>query len=129
VLSTLLDRRLITTAGRKEVMGRPILYKSSKEFLMRFGLSDLDELPSLKEFEALAREALGSDVGVTIGTQTEEELMNAPTADTLENLPLPENGAADKELIEEEVAATNEGMPAGELDEEPRKADAASAGE
>jgi len=96
---------------------------------MRFGLSDLDELPSLKEFEALAREALGSDVGVTIGTQTEEEMMNAPTADTLENLPLPENGAADKELIEEEVAATNEGMPAGELDEEPRKADAASAGE
>src|SRR5579871_2228193 len=61
VISTLLDRRLITTAGRKEVMGRPILYKTSKEFLMRFGLSDLDELPSLKEFEALAREALGSD--------------------------------------------------------------------
>ncbi len=65
VISTLLDRRLITTAGRKEVMGRPILYKSSKEFLMRFGLSDLDELPSLKEFEALAREALGSDAGVS----------------------------------------------------------------
>jgi len=81
---------------------------------MRFGLSDLDELPSLKEFEALAREALGNDAGVTIGTQTEEEMMNALTADTLENLPLPENGAADKELIEEEVAATNEGMPSGE---------------
>jgi len=128
VISTLLDRRLITTAGRKEVMGRPILYKSSKEFLMRFGLSDLDELPSLKEFEALAREALGSDVGVTIGTQTEEEMMNAPTADTLENLP-PEDGSIDKELIEEEVAATNEGMPAGELDEEPRKAESAAAGE
>src|SRR5271166_6436891 len=58
VIKTLLDKRLITTAGRKEVMGRPILYKSSKEFLMRFGLSDLGELPSLKEFEALAREAL-----------------------------------------------------------------------
>src|SRR5579872_449892 len=64
VLKTLLDKRLITTAGRKEVMGRPILYKTSKEFLMRFGLSDLEELPSLKEFEALAREALGSDEGV-----------------------------------------------------------------
>ena len=58
VISTLLDKKLITTAGRKEVMGRPILYKTSKEFLMRFGLSDLEELPSLKEFEALAREAL-----------------------------------------------------------------------
>src|ERR1700731_1985862 len=62
VIKTLLDKRLITTAVRKEVMGRPILYKTSKEFLMRFGLSDLEELPSLKEFEALAREALGSDV-------------------------------------------------------------------
>jgi segregation and condensation protein B len=64
VISTLLDKRLITTAGRKQVMGRPILYKSSKEFLLRFGLSDLQELPSLKEFEALAREALGSDEGI-----------------------------------------------------------------
>src|SRR5436190_1069872 len=63
VISTLLDKHLITTAGRKEVIGRPILYKTSKEFLMRFGLSDLEELPSLKEFEALAREALGSDEG------------------------------------------------------------------
>ena len=65
VISTLLDKKLVTTAGRKEVIGRPILYKSSKEFLMRFGLSDLDELPSLKEFEALAREALGADEGIT----------------------------------------------------------------
>ncbi|HEY2461098.1 MAG TPA: SMC-Scp complex subunit ScpB [Candidatus Acidoferrum sp.] len=64
VISTLLEKRLITTAGRKQVMGRPILYRSSKEFLMRFGLSDLEELPSLKEFEALAREALGSDEGI-----------------------------------------------------------------
>jgi segregation and condensation protein B len=52
VLKTLLDKRLITTAGRKDVIGRPILYRTSKEFLMRFGLSDLGELPSLKEFEA-----------------------------------------------------------------------------
>src|SRR5215813_5772533 len=64
VIATLLDKRLITTAGRKEVMGRPILYRTSKDFLMRFGLSDLQELPSLKEFEALAREALGSDEGL-----------------------------------------------------------------
>src|SRR5215475_10170608 len=121
VIQTLLERRLITTAGRKAVIGRPIMYRTSKDFLMRFGLGDLDELPSLKEFEALAREALGSDDGVATSTQTEEEMMNAPTADTLENLPQPEETAADKELIEEEVAATNEGMPSGELDEEPPK--------
>jgi segregation and condensation protein B len=64
VIKTLLEKRLITTAGRKAVIGRPILYRTSKQFLMRFGLSDLEELPSLKEFEQLAQAALGSDDGV-----------------------------------------------------------------
>jgi segregation and condensation protein B len=64
VIQTLLEKRLITTAGRKAVIGRPILYRTSKDFLIRFGLSDVDELPSLKEFEALAREALGTDDGI-----------------------------------------------------------------
>jgi segregation and condensation protein B len=64
VIKTLLEKRLITTAGRKPVIGRPILYRTSKQFLMRFGLSDLDELPSLKEFEALAQAALGDDAGI-----------------------------------------------------------------
>src|SRR2546425_2253912 len=59
VVKTLLEKRLLTTAGRKAVIGRPILYRTSKEFLLRFGLSDLDELPSLKEFEQLARDAIG----------------------------------------------------------------------
>jgi segregation and condensation protein B len=173
VISTLLDKKLITTAGRKEVMGRPILYKSSKEFLMRFGLSDLDELPSLKEFEALAREALGTDEGISSRESTDEALLNSPNADTLENLPVPESSAnvfaathrdaassadanpatsssagqgtanstsgsdastnseADEFLREEEVTATNEGMPSGILDEEPPppNAKSTSAGE
>jgi len=80
VLKTLLDKRLITTAGRKEVIGRPILYKTSKEFLMRFGLSDLEELPSLKEFEALAREALGNDEGVALNEPSDESVLDAPSA-------------------------------------------------
>jgi segregation and condensation protein B len=168
VISTLLDKKLITTAGRKEVMGRPILYKSSKEFLMRFGLSDLDELPSLKEFEALAREALGTDEGISSRESTDEALLNSPNADTLENLPVPESSAnvfaathrdaassadanpatsssaeqgtanstsgsdastnseADEFLREEEVTATNEGMPSGILDEEPPPPNATS---
>src|SRR5215510_4362545 len=54
VIGTLLERKLITTAGRKAVVGRPMLYKTTKDFLMRFGLRDLDELPSLEEFEKLA---------------------------------------------------------------------------
>src|ERR1700739_3395897 len=80
VISTLLDKKLITTAGRKEVIGRPILYKTSKEFLMRFGLSDLDELPSLKEFEALAREALGTDEAIP--ADLSEDQVSARTPDT-----------------------------------------------
>jgi segregation and condensation protein B len=59
VLKTLLDKKLISTAGRKNVIGRPILYKTTKEFLLHFGLKNLDELPSLEEFEELARSAAG----------------------------------------------------------------------
>jgi segregation and condensation protein B len=58
VLKTLLDRKLIAVAGRKNVIGKPILYKTSKEFLIQFGLKDLTELPSLKEFEEIRRMAL-----------------------------------------------------------------------
>jgi segregation and condensation protein B len=62
VIATLLDRKLITTAGRKAVIGRPILYKTTKEFLMRFGLKDVGELPSMEEFEKLVAESFQSDL-------------------------------------------------------------------
>ena len=54
VIGSLISRKLITTAGRKQVIGRPILYKTTKEFLLRFGLKDLNELPSMEEFEKMA---------------------------------------------------------------------------
>lgn len=56
VLGSLMARKLITTAGRKQVIGRPILYKTTKDFLLRFGLKDLAELPSIEEFEKMAGE-------------------------------------------------------------------------
>ena len=62
VIGTLLDRKLITTAGRKQVIGRPILYKTTKEFLMRFGLKDVSELPSMEEFEKLVAESFQSEL-------------------------------------------------------------------
>lgn len=68
VLKTLLDRKLIAAAGRKNVLGKPIMYKTTREFLIQFGLSSLAELPTLKEFEELGRLALN---------ETDE---NAPTA-------------------------------------------------
>ena len=54
VLGSLISRKLITTAGRKQVIGRPILYKTTKEFLLKFGLKDISELPSIEEFEKMA---------------------------------------------------------------------------
>ena len=62
VIATLLERKLITTSGRKEVVGRPILYKTTKEFLLRFGLKDVNELPSMEEFEKLVAESFQSDL-------------------------------------------------------------------
>ena len=120
VISTLLDKHLITTAGRKEVIGRPILYKTSKEFLMRFGLSDLEELPSLKEFEALAREALGSDEGLTPPAEVASEEKPSETAEHAQM-------EAREELLEE-TAANNEGMPEPEGDKKDSQK-AAAAGE
>src|SRR5437899_12557138 len=126
VISTLLDKHLITTAGRKEVMGRPILYKTSKEFLMRFGLSDLEELPSLKEFEALAREALGSDEGFAPAENgsTDEGSIAAPKTEITASAAM----EAREELLEE-TAANNEGMPEAGSEEPPKAAAAGGGGE
>jgi segregation and condensation protein B len=78
VLKTLLDRRLIAEAGRKAVIGRPILYRTTKEFLIQFGLKDLSELPSLKEFEEIRRMALPETEGED---QAALPLEAAPAAD------------------------------------------------
>jgi len=99
VIKTLLEKRLITTAGRKEVIGRPILYRTSKQFMMRFGLSDLDELPSLKEFEALAQAALGSDEGIAEAEPEESAAIGSEIVDA--------------EVVEVEVA-TGAGIAVGE---------------
>jgi segregation and condensation protein B len=61
VLKTLLDRKLVAAAGRKEVIGKPIMYKTTREFLIQFGLNSLAELPTLKEFEELGRFALNDN--------------------------------------------------------------------
>jgi segregation and condensation protein B len=71
VIGTLLDRKLITTGGRKQVIGRPILYKTTKEFLMRFGLKDVYELPSMEEFEKLVAESFQSELIPAEAAQTD----------------------------------------------------------
>ena len=71
VIATLLDRKLITTSGRKDVIGRPILYKTTKEFLLRFGLKDVNELPSMEEFEKLVAESFQNDL---LPTEPQEDV-------------------------------------------------------
>lgn len=80
VIATLLERKLITTSGRKEVVGRPILYKTTKEFLLRFGLKDVNELPSMEEFEKLVAESFQSDLlpAENAAPATGENMQQAP---------------------------------------------------
>jgi len=110
------------------VIGRPILYKTSKEFLMRFGLSDLEELPSLKEFEALAREALGSDEGVAPTESSDESVLDAAhdVATTSNGDAIPQATATASDEVVPESKASDE-REAIESDEPAHKA--ATAGE
>jgi segregation and condensation protein B len=79
VLSTLVDRRLIKVAGRKRVVGRPFLYATTREFLIRFGLKDLTDLPKIEEMA----EALGFDVPAALNQPNQTELVELePVADT-----------------------------------------------
>jgi segregation and condensation protein B len=111
VIHTLMERKLVVTAGRKNVVGRPILYRTSREFLVHFGLRDLSELPSLREFEEMAREALGSDVASNsepsegLEPGVEEATAEAPvSADDLSA----ESNVAAVETLEPETSESDE---------------------
>jgi segregation and condensation protein B len=79
VVHTLMEKKLVVTAGRKSVVGRPILYRTSRDFLVHFGLKDVNELPSLKEFEELARQALGAEAELSADVAPSS---NAPASET-----------------------------------------------
>jgi len=95
VLKTLIDRKLIATAGRKTVLGKPILYKTTKEFLVQFGLKDLSELPSLKEFEELGRLSMTDSDLIDEAQPAAPDSDSAPTEQT-EPIPAEEPVAAEK---------------------------------
>lgn len=127
VIQTLLEKRLVSTAGRKSVIGRPILYRTTKEFLVRFGLNDVDELPSLKEFEQLAREALGPDAGIEIVPESEDET-GEPAAEATEVF-AEENPAAEGAPAGQPPEASPETEPAAEPVSAEAAEEAGSAGE
>ena len=137
VLGSLISRKLVTTAGRKQVIGRPILYKTTKEFLLRFGLKDIAELPSMEEFEKMAGELVepeetaqlslrapgGSGSGTMLGSGTGQA--EAPLEDHAEgetNVPesqrqdiaqaVPASQAANRELSQDPLTADSEWAPA-----------------
>ncbi len=120
VLKTLLDRKVITTAGRKNVVGKPILYKTTKDFLVQFGLKNLKELPTLKEFEELARIALSdSEEPEGPASPAEAESAEPGVAETAETEPATE-GEAEAEPDNVEEAAEE---PAAEREPEAATAD------
>jgi segregation and condensation protein B len=84
VLKTLLDRKLISESGRKNVVGKPILYKTTKDFLVQFGLKDLSELPTLKEFEELGRLEI-AEPEPAAPTPAAEEPASEPEPETRED--------------------------------------------
>lgn len=99
VIHTLLEKKLVVTAGRKNVVGRPILYRTSRDFLVHFGLKDVGELPSLKEFEELAKQALGSEWA---GAEAGPPLQEAPPASES----TPQNDAGTAESAPEATPST-----------------------
>jgi segregation and condensation protein B len=84
VLNTLLERHLVKIVGRKQVVGRPFLYATTKEFLIRFGLNDLSDLPKVEDMA----EALGLEQPILVERTPSEEML--PLAE-----PEPEGGAED----------------------------------
>ena len=122
VIATLLDRKLITTAGRKAVIGRPILYKTTKEFLLRFGLKDVSELPSMEEFEKLVAESFQSDLlpaeqgAAETQPETTTESAAQPSSDLEETAEIPAAQDAIHETPAQENESAEQPASAGEND-------------
>jgi segregation and condensation protein B len=131
VVKTLIDRKLITTAGRKNVIGKPMLYKTTKEFLTQFGLKDIAELPSLKEFEEIRRQSIADEefegpaqgelpVAPVEGEQPQEEAAaEQPAQEGAEGEAAPEAASAP-----EAGTGTAAGQAAAEPQERPAEASA-----
>ncbi len=105
VLGSLMARKLVTTAGRKQVIGRPILYKTTKDFLLRFGLKDINELPSIEEFEKMAGDLADSEPVQEEMPMSQESFAESPHVDP-ELTRSSQMGEAHLSNVEEEKDAT-----------------------
>jgi len=120
-LGSLMTRKLVTTAGRKQVIGRPILYKTTKDFLVRFGLKDINELPSIEEFEKMAGE-LNDAVQEEIDMETPPNELHptdgSPSLDELHAIPQPTHIHHD---TPEDLMADRSTQPEGAKHEPPTR--------
>ena len=114
VFGSLLARKLIATAGRKQVVGRPILYKTTREFLLRFGLKDISELPSMEEFEKIAASELDEpEIPLTDSEQPPATEESAAEIIDAEGNATPEQEAGAEAAPEAEPASTSQEAAAG----------------
>jgi segregation and condensation protein B len=102
VLKTLLDHRLVRISGRKEVVGKPFLYCTSREFLIRFGLNRLQDLPPLEELEQMLASQADGDAGPSAQQSLDLHFDDFDVGADLEE------GAPDGELVDAEAAAMGE---------------------
>jgi segregation and condensation protein B len=104
-IRTLLERRMIRVAGRKNVVGSPFLYRTTKDFLVHFGLNDVRDMPRLEEFGDLIGETINEDLVAAIAEapQTSDSEVTEPA--TMEEAAAHEAAALD-ELAREEVQST-----------------------
>jgi segregation and condensation protein B len=114
VFGSLLARKLITTSGRKPVVGRPILYKTTREFLLRFGLKDVSELPSMEEFEKLAASELEADEAPeeTAANGEAEEFTADPSVELAEAEAVAPEAAQETEAESNRSGVANDGVGA-----------------
>ena len=115
VLGSLMARKLITTAGRKQVIGRPILYKTTKDFLLRFGLKDVSELPSIEEFEKMAGELAEQE---EIQMPHHEDSAAEPEVDPIVEANIEEELEADEPPASDELPTVDgriSGLPPADL--------------
>ena len=122
VLGSLMARKLITTAGRKQVIGRPILYKTTKDFLLRFGLKDVSELPSIEEFEKMAGELAEQEeihMSPDLSHVEEPVVLDTPEVDELTSAELEEETVAAEPPAGEELPTVDgriSGLPPADLE-------------
>ncbi len=108
VLKTLLERHLIRISGRKDVVGKPFLYTTTREFLVHFGLKSLKDLPPLEEFEETFGDAAGGGGGEAAGPAVDRDEQFYREAAALEEADEDEGPDGTGEAEQVELAGTGE---------------------